>query len=719
MPLYQSQPHQASYSSTQSLGTYYANDLSPSEKSTFSLTGSPNSPAPPAKSKWGVFANPASRPPPPTTNSSRPSKVRQLFHRNKPPKTFTYKGISSADYFAAHPDIQEEEPRVSTPPTPSAIVAQPVPTPPPSEATDSPREFPIPPHPRDCVAPPPALTRTRSSTQPSMATPPISPRLPPPSAGLLRTPEPADPSVITLRKRVPLSSLPAPVLHSNQPLLRKPIAAAPRATRNIDLTEALPDTAPSPRGSMFPDHILTLPSTTPGEPRRIMSVLRRVGSVKELVSPSKGPVAPLAIDTDCKPPSIPVQRRPTSVTNPFASALSSPSPSPNSTPDDITRSSSSLNPPHPAAPLPAGFKEGDDIPLSALWSMMNVARSHINVLPKSPMRLPRSPRSSTESYRSSHLNMSSSSLHTPPANLLGKSSSALMVGRHTKSPSYSSTPPTAGSRGGGPPPNLTGRSRLLPPSEPTTSVSTLANHTPVLGPVTTPLTPATSPPPTQLRTPGPQSFTTATSRRRAQSRPVPPPLNLPPHPTDLDYPLSSTVAPGPQSAPLVPPFQGGGYPSRMAAVLPPNPQVVCGIQEPADSTRTLSNSTSHQNTSPSATIPPSSMQSPTLSVHSRPSLSSSISTMTYVASPSQPAHRDIGGSASRRSHTRSRPTSSASFSSTTQSPHKQLVQFSAMDDDRIRDNIRMQLLDETTFDAMLKKSKFTLKVSLTPQSYAS
>ncbi|RKP39456.1 hypothetical protein BJ085DRAFT_7533, partial [Dimargaris cristalligena] len=192
------------------------------------------------------------------------------------------------------------EPRVSTPPTPSAIVAQPVPTPPPSEATDSPREFPIPPHPRDCVAPPPALTRTRSSTQPSMATPPISPRLPPPSAGLLRTPEPADP-------------------------------------------------------------------------------------------------------------------------------------------------------------------------------------------------------------------------------------------------------------GGGPPPNLTGRSRLIPPSEPTTSVSTLANHTPVLGPVTTPLTPATSPPPTQLRTPGPQSFTTATSRRRAQSRPVPPPLNLPPHPTDLDYPLSSTVAPGPQSAPLVPP----------------------------------------------------------------------------------------------------------------------------------------------------------------------
>ncbi|KAJ1927599.1 hypothetical protein IWQ60_002778 [Tieghemiomyces parasiticus] len=652
MPLH---PHSPHYTSTQSLGAYHSGDYSALGKSP-SLPGSAAAVQPPPKSRWGLGSRrskPSSPAYPPDsfmmngpgyvkTNGPAPSRVKSLFQRNKQPKTFTCKGISSSDYFAANHN--------STDLSDSAV-----PTPPPSESAGSPQ---------DTIAPTLARQlsngRSRSNTQPPpMVSPPVSPYYPPPppSPALTRSAEP-DFSVITLRRRIPLSSLPAPLPQSGQPLLRKPAELTARQHRNIDLTEALPDSAPSPRGSAFPDHII--PAADGSGPGRVASLLRRVGSVNNVrTSALPTSSAPLAVNTAVRP--------------------------------TVTAG---------VAPIPQGFKEGDDIPLSALWSMMKGSNSNPNTLPKSPLRLPRTPRSSTDSHRS-NLNMSAASLHTgtnaKPPGLIPPG------GRQGLAPSYSGL--AANSSGGpGPPPLSThlaprqiahmARPRGLRPAESAAPALATPETSPtqLVAPdsLESPISPG-SPTPADRAT----AAITASARRRAHSRPVPPPLTLPT--PEQDFHLSSA---GPLSAPFAHPGYGATLPN--GTMMPELP----------DTAVTLS--------------------SPTSSLRSRPSISSAASTATFEASTPQtaiyPSHShnassghasgNSGSSSTWKSTKGNRPTSSASYSSL-QSPHKQTVQFSHTNDDKIRDTIRQQLLDEATFDAMLKKSKFTLKVSLTPQNYAS
>ncbi|KAJ1949476.1 hypothetical protein IWQ62_006727, partial [Dispira parvispora] len=223
-----------------------------------------------------------------------------------PPKTFTYKGVSSAEYFANHPSENGGNTSESTR----------APTPPSSEATESPQQIPLrsplprtasvrskPPVPPVVPKPiedPVPQGRLRSNTQPAgMLSPPLSPSsnaqggyvnpkalasppllpLPPPphyesatqraqaklalaaasttavsavestsdssapasshSASGIRAVD-EDMSVITLRKRVPLNSLPSPLTATPTSHQRKSPTNGIRMKKNIDLSEALP-----------------------------------------------------------------------------------------------------------------------------------------------------------------------------------------------------------------------------------------------------------------------------------------------------------------------------------------------------------------------------------------------------------------------------------------------------------------------------------------------
>ncbi|KAJ1655629.1 hypothetical protein IWQ61_004644 [Dispira simplex] len=788
------------FNSTQSLGTYNDRGVVPG------VYGRPgdmsfglHSPGlEPPKNRWGVLPKRSKNPKSATfveplpsgvgyvkTVGPKPSKVKTLFGRNKPPKSFSYKGVSSAEYFANHPG---EEGGNTTQRTR-------VPTPPSSEATESPQQFPLQsplPHtasirskpPVPPVVPKPVVVpvpqgRLRSNTQPAgMLSPPLSPNsnaqvgyanpkalasppllpLPPPphyesataraqaklalaaastvvadpvesvpnsvalvpshiSPGIRAVDE--DMSVITLRKRVPLSSLPSPLTAPAISHQRKSPTNGIRMKKNIDLSEALIST-------MTTGH----EEETLGSGVKPNNCLWRSSSNRSLKHVITGPSESSSLEEPFLRP-----RSPNPATLGKSGLLS---PSPLSGPPatkvaevgttSFARNRDSTASAHPSTGgtklLPSGFKAGDDIPLSALWTLMNEARSgqvSASSSVKSLLRAGRPPlRTSSESCRTNP-NASSTSLHSltgvavrsaslgTPASASRHLSMQSPVGTafSSTSPPHSGPPPISTHLAPRLPPHLA-RKRSLRNLSQGSRVSSASSHVSDSGvPATTGESVQSS---TQLQphpshtctssnsqaspteqvseshaaTFGFNSGGTPSARRRAQSRPVPPPLDLTPA---LPESVENMRMPPPlQSAPT-------SYPGT-----------------------TLSNQNQWaRSKASSAMVDPNSpeMCSPTSSVRSRPSVSSSSTTATCVASPS-PAHPHssgvLGNGLWRKSN---RPISSASYNGT----HKPPAQYSPWEDDRVRDEIRQQLRDEEAFDAMLKKSKFTLKVSLTPQTH--
>ncbi|KAJ1975666.1 hypothetical protein H4R34_004254 [Dimargaris verticillata] len=767
MPLKSRSPY---FTSTQSLGHYSSTDYG-------AYSNQPRSP----HSPWGFGSKPSKDAMYPARLDLLPqgpayikpkisaqSKIKALFHRSKPPKTFTHKGISSTEYFATHSSTEplESDSLHRVPSTALSVQSSAPPTP--KIAPDTPNVSPPKaPNPIPSLvpdSPPPASHahqgRARSNTQPApMVTPPETPCLP--HAGLT-APLPItaeyDPTVITLRKRLPLpanmvvaapsartlrrapsqsSTRPKPALDLSQPLapVKPPAAYYQSATRHSGTLslESLPGTTPTKTTTDVPKSVPSSPRTiTPPEPRADKRSQLYIDTSRD------APLSRTGMHLDQAPNTNHSSAATVSSSHSSSSGYVSPCTSQESASEDYAAARESHGRGMPT-PLPAGFKEGDDIPLSALRSVMSAVRSASGGLGKpSALRPIRTPRSSNESS-TPNFSASASSLHSIHSAKSGNPVGALVGPRHTPRASPPSTNPfSAGSpvlglasapvphsatttgprveRGGLPP--VLNRTRSLSPEEAPgqpfrrgpaeTSIHPTSGLTPSRR--LTPLARMPShdqyPPGTPSSTFSQRHHTVALARLAARpNRPVPPPLNLPAPSADHEFPDPKTLEPshlGPLSAP---------------ATAPRSPYSAHFAKMPLPQSTSIATTT----TSAGSQELDSSQTPPVWGLHRLPSLhrSTSIASTKSTASAMVPLTNMPNASTqtlNRSSQRGARPVSSNSFTAgqVAASSHKMAVQFSPVNDNAVRDTIRQQLLDESTFDAMIKKSKFTLKVSLTP-----
>ncbi|KAJ1970654.1 hypothetical protein H4R35_005739 [Dimargaris xerosporica] len=757
MPLKSHSPY---FTSTQSLGHYSSTDYG-------AYSNQPRSP----HSPWGFGSKPSRDALYPSRldllpqgpayikpKTSAQSKIKALFHRNRPPKTFTHKGISSAEYFATHPSPEPLGPdslsrapstapsvQPSAPPTPTVI---------PDDTDLSPPKMPSP-IPTPIPEPLPSAShahqgRARSNTQPApMVTPPETPCLP--HAGLV-APQPLlseyDPTVITLRKRLVLPANMVVAPSSTRTLRRAPSQSNARAKPALDLSQPL---APaSPPATQYQSSVLRsetasldslpgvdstkaatdIPKSVPNSPRTITPPEPRTDKRSQLYIdtsrdvPSARAGIHLGLTPDTNHSSVATIN---SSSTSASSGYVSPCTSQESANDDyaVAREPHGRGMP---TPLPAGFKEGDDIPLSALRSVMSAVRSASGSHGKaSTLRPIRTPRSSNESS-TLNFSASASSLHSIHSVKASNPAGAPVGPRHIPrasppnpkpfstatsvlGPAPVTTPPlatTTGHRGergkGGPPPPLNRTRSLSPdegrsqpfhrrPVEPSAHLASGLTPSRRLTPLAHVPSHDQSPPGTPNSALSHRHHVVAPTRLAPRSnRPVPPPLELPAPPADhgiVDHKPLEPSQPGPLSAPATAPRSP--YSAHFATM--PHHQPTTMTAAPASSGSQESGPSLHRSTS----------------IASTKSTASAMVPLTNLPNAStQTLNRSFQRGA--------RPLSSNSFTvgQTAANSHKMAVQFSPVNDNAVRDTIRQQLLDENTFDAMIKKSKFTLKVSLTP-----